>query len=195
MPSAWVSANPTSQSIQRHGRLVHVVDIIVDRLNTITAGAKDAVPEASLLAVVVALLPALAVVQVVVFDDQLSIEVAEGPAESRGWGRMDSEATVTSELGKDDVLMADPPLIKAHRHTHELHREVGHERDTSDVKELLFQVGVERQQRVRMLGEMVGAVVFPQPADVMHQAVVPIEPEVEDDAVKSSLKRQPGETH
>lgn len=46
-----------------------------------------------------------------------------------------------------------------------------------------------------MLGEVVGAVKLPQAADLVHQAVVPVEPEVEDDAVEPGLERHPGPAH
>lgn len=53
----------------RHRHLVVVVDIVHLTFDPICASAKDAIPQASLFAVVGALLPALAVVQVVILDD------------------------------------------------------------------------------------------------------------------------------
>ena len=46
-----------------------------------------------------------------------------------------------------------------------------------------------------MFSEMVGAVVFPQIAHIVHQSVVPVEPEVEDDAVDADFEREPDPGH
>lgn len=39
-----------------------------------------------------------------------------------------------------------------------------------------------------MFSEVVSAVEFPEEADIVHETVVPVEPEVEDDAVKPDLE-------
>lgn len=50
---------------------VFAVDVVLLAFDAFPAGAKNAVPETSLLAVVVALSPSIAVVQVMVFNNQL----------------------------------------------------------------------------------------------------------------------------
>jgi hypothetical protein len=61
--------------------LVVVVDVLGSKFNALGASAEKLVPETSLLAVVGAVLPALAVVQVVVLNAQLSVEELEKPSE------------------------------------------------------------------------------------------------------------------
>lgn len=46
-----------------------------------------------------------------------------------------------------------------------------------------------------MLGEVVGAVVFPKATDIVHETMVPIEPEIEDNPVQAGLERQPVPVH
>ena len=158
------------------------------------ASSKDAVPKAGLFAVVVALSPALAVVDVVVFDNQLRIEHPQQPGERRGGCSVEAKTTVSSKLGKHDIMVADPPVVEAHGQTHEFEGEVGHQRNASDVEEFLFMVRVEGKQWVGVLGEMVGAVVLPEAADIMHQTVIPVEPEVQNDAVEADFEGQPEPT-
>ena len=192
-PGSTIQHQLTSK--QRHGRLVHVINILIRGLNPITAGTEDTVPKTSLLAIVVRLLPALAVVQIVVFDDQLCVEVAKEPAKSRGRASVNTKTGVACKLSVHDVLVADPPLVETHRETHQFHGEERGQRDTGDVEEFLLQVGVQGEQGVRVLGQMVGAVVLPQGLEVVHDAVVPVEPEVEDDAVQACFQGQPSEVH
>jgi len=47
-------------------------------------------------------------------------------------------------------------------------------------------------RRCGVLGEVVGAVVLPQPVDLVHRAVVPVEEEVEHNAVHANLDDDPG---
>lgn len=46
-----------------------------------------------------------------------------------------------------------------------------------------------------MFGEVVRAVVFPERVEVVHETVVPVEPEVKDDAVDADLERKPFPVH
>ena len=46
-----------------------------------------------------------------------------------------------------------------------------------------------------MFGEVMRAVIFPKTPHVVHQSVVPIEPEVEDDAVETDFEGEPGPAH
>jgi hypothetical protein len=52
----------------------------------------------------------------------------------------------------------------------------------------LLKIGVDGKERTGMLGEMVGAVVFPEAANIMHEAVIDVEPKVEHDAVEANLE-------
>lgn len=149
--------------------------------------AEDAVPEAGLLAVVVALLPALAVMEVVVLDDELGIKESQQPAHGRWRCCVHAEAAVPRKLGKHHELMTDPPLVEAHRETHQLEAEVGQERDSGNVENLLLRIGVERQQWIGVLGKVVRAVVLPEAADVVHEAMVPVEPEIEQNTIETDF--------
>lgn len=40
-----------------------------------------------------------------------------------------------------------------------------------------------------MFGEMVGAVEFPQSVDVVHHAMIPVEPEVDSESIAGNLQR------
>lgn len=193
-PSAQASPSEPSEE-KRHARLVLIINIGRATLNPVLAGAKDAVPQTSLLAIVAARLPPLAVVQVMVLDNKLSVKHAQKDSQHIRRRGVKTQATVASQLRKHNVLVADPPLVKAHGHAHELHRKVRQQRDAGNVENLLLRVGIQRQQRVRVLGEVVGAVKLPQAADLVHQAVVPVEPEVEDDAVEPGLERHPPPAH
>ena len=53
---------------------MYIVNVFWDALDAFGAGSKDAVPKPGLLAVVVALPPALAMVKIVVFHDNLAVE-------------------------------------------------------------------------------------------------------------------------
>lgn len=181
-------------SNEGHPNGIIIVNIVFRTLDAVVASSKNSVPKTGLFAVVVALSPALAVVDIVVFDDQLCIENPQQPGECRGWCGVEAKTTVSSELGKHDILVADPPVVEAHGQTHELEGEVGHQRNASNVEEFLFMVRVEGKQWVGVLGEMVGAVVLPETANVMHQTVVPVEPEVQNDAVEADFEGQPEPT-
>ena len=67
-----MSINDKSQQWKCHRVLV--VDVVLLAFDAIPAGAKNAVPKARLLAVVVALSPSVAVVQVMVFNNQLCVK-------------------------------------------------------------------------------------------------------------------------
>lgn len=105
---------------------------------------------------------------------------------------MQSESAVSGQLGKDDVLVADPPLVEAHRQAHHLQAEVGHEGNAGNVEELLLSVGIQGEQRVGVLRQVVGAVEFPEAVKLVHDAVVPVEPEVQHDTVQTDLEGKPG---
>lgn len=166
------------------------VNIFIHSLDSVLAGAKHTVPETSLLAVVAASLPALAVVQVVILNDKLSLEPLQDKRERVRRRRLHTESTVSGHLGKNDILMTHPPGVEVKRQSNSRHAKVCEQRDDGNVPDLLLLVGVQRQQRVRVLGEVVRAVELPECLDLVHQPVVPVEPEVEDDAVQPDLHGQ-----
>lgn len=96
---------------------------------------------------------------------------------------METETTVSSQLCKQHVKLTDIPLIKSHREPHKLHCEISHQRNPDNVKELLFRVRKDCEQRIWMLGQVVCSMVLPEPVCVVHQAMVPVVVEVEDDTV------------
>lgn len=104
---------------------------------------------------------------------------------------MDAEAAVAEDFSEGNVLMADPPFVEVEGDAEKLKGEVGHQRDADHIEELLLVVCIRGEQRVGVLGQVVGAVELPQGTDVVHQAVVPVEPEVEDDAIQADLEREP----
>lgn len=104
---------------------------------------------------------------------------------------MEAETAVSSELGEHDILVAHPPVVEPHGQTHQFEREVGQQRNSGDVEEFLFMVRVEGEQRIGVLGEMVGAMVLPETVDIVHQTVIQVKPEVEDDAVEANFEGQP----
>lgn len=184
-----------ASSKQRHRRRILIVYICSHRLDALMTGPEDPVPQPGLLAVVVAPAPPLPMMQVVVLDDDLRAQRLQQPAQRRRHGQVQTQAAVAEDLGEGDVLVADPPLAEAHGEAREAQGEVGHERDADHVEELLLVVGVGGEERVRVLGEVVGAVESPQEGDVVHRPVVPVEPEVEDDAVEADFEREPGPAH
>lgn len=180
---------------KRHRNRALESNIVSSTLDPVLACPKDRVPEPGLFAVVPTRLPSLAMVEIVVFNNKFAVEQLKQPTQRAGRSGMQAEATVTSKLSKHNVLVTDPPLIKAHRHAHQLHCEIGSDRDTEDVEELLLMVGVESEQRVRVFCEMVGTMVLPQSSHLVHQTMVPIEPKVEDDSIESNLKGKPHPVH
>lgn len=65
---------------QRDSDIGSIVNVILRALNAWVAGAEDAVPETSLLAVVVALPVAFAVVKIVVLNNDIPAKVVQQPA-------------------------------------------------------------------------------------------------------------------
>lgn len=52
-------------------------------------------------------------VQVVIFDDQLAVEVLQKERGGAWSGGEDSQAAVSKSFGEDDVFVADPPVVEA----------------------------------------------------------------------------------
>lgn len=130
-------------------------------------------------------------VQVVVLRRQLGLKQSQEQRVGRWWSSEDSHARVTEQLCEDDILVADPEIVEAHGQAHQLECAVGEERDDGNVEDLLLSVGIDGEQRVGVLGEMVCAVEFPKSVVLVHEAVVPVEPEVQNDSVETHLDGNP----
>ena len=130
-----------------------------------------------------------------VLYDEFAVEEPEEESEYVGRRGVQAQARVPRNLSKDNVLMANPPLVKAHRESHSLHREICHQRDTGDVEDLLLKVGVQSEQRVGVLRQVVSAVELPKMLNLVHQTVVPVEPKVQNDAIEAGLEEQPLPSH
>ena len=75
--------------------------------------------------------------QVVVLNSKLQVEELQERRKCQGRISKDAKPAVTKQLDEDDILVADPRLVKAHWHTHEPDAEKGQHRDDDNVKELL----------------------------------------------------------
>lgn len=174
---------------------VFIVSILFQTFDALVACTKESVPQTGLFAIVMAALPPLAVVEVVVLDHEIGIEDLQEPAQRGRGRRIDTETAVAHELGEDDILVADPGIVEAHRQAHEFKGDVGQQGDPDDVEELLLGIGIECEKRVRVLCEVVSAVVLPKAANVVHKAVVDVEPEIEHDTIKADLEGKPDQVY
>lgn len=131
--------------------------------------------------------------QIVVFDDQLT---AHEPQHERRKSRRDGinpQAGMPHDLREQDERLADPPVVEGHRQSEaELDGHVRRQRHGENFHQLLLDVGEARQDRDGVLGGVVRFVVFPQRPDFVARAVVSVEPEVEDDAVQQEFEGEPG---
>ena len=188
------SSLPTTprRLVPRHVNAIHIIDILPLGLDAVAAGAEDAVPQARLLAVVAALAPALAVVEVVVLEHKVAVDHLQEDGRDAGGRGAHADAGVAESFREDEVLVANPPVIKAHGEAHQLEHGVGGQGHEGDLDDLLLCVGVGGHQRVGVLGEVVRAVVLPQAVDLVAGAVVGVEEEVEHDRVEKELGGQPG---
>lgn len=154
------------------------------------ACSEDAVPKTRLLSVVVALFPAAAVMQVVIFADELAVKILEQPGHGRRRVDVDPQATVAAQFSPDDIIVTDPPLGKAHWKAHKSHGEECYKWNANNVEELLLDIGIESQERRRMFCEMMPSMKAPEKVDVVHNSVVPVEKEVESDPIEANLYRK-----
>lgn len=91
---------------------------------------------------------------------------------------------MSAQLGPHNIIVADPPGIKIHVEAEdESHCDIGEEWYAEHIDDFLLLVGVFSEQGRRMLGEMMCAVVLPETVVVVHEAVIPVEPKIEDYAV------------
>lgn len=114
-----------------------------------------------MLSIVTALAPAVTMVQVVVLNGNLGLEHAQNREERRRCRGVYAEATVAPYLEIRHVLLANVPLVEAHGDPKHHERQVGQQRHNYHLDHLLLVVGVRGQQWVRVLGEVVGAVILP----------------------------------
>lgn len=154
-------------------------------------GLEQLIPHPGLLAIVMAILPALAMVQIMVLDNKVHVTQPEQPRPGIDRRGNHPQAAVAQHLREDDVLLADPPLVEAHREPHQLHREVRDERRADDIDELLHRVRVRGQQRIRVLGQVVRAMELPQVLCLVRRAVHDVVPEVEGERIHARLEDEP----
>lgn len=140
---------------------VDVVDIIPVSLHTRNTRLEEAIPNASLFTIVMTRLPALAMVKIMVLNHQFHITQSQQPGPRIHRSRFHAKTTVAQNLREYNILLANPPLVKAHGEPHRFHRAVCHQRDTDKVEELLHCVCVCGQEGIRVLCEMVGAMESP----------------------------------
>lgn len=171
-----------------------VVDIVPRSLNALRLRAKDRVEQSTLFAVVVALLPSSAMMQVVVFNDELHIEVLEERCDGQRWRTEGAQPAVSKQFDENDVFITDPRLVKAHWHAHALAGVEGKHWDDDNVEKLLPAIGVQRQQRIGMFRQMMGSMKLPKPRDIVHGSVVPVEPKVNHERVHGLFDKQPTES-
>lgn len=130
-----------------------------------------------------------------VLDDEFAVEVLEEPGKQVGCDEVNTQTGVADEFAENDILRADPPLVESHRHAHEFHSCPSEERDNSDIEEFLWFIRIQCEQWVWVFGKVVSAMMFPEAVIVVHNPVVPVEPKVENDAVKTSFEREPCPVH
>ena len=87
--------------------------------------------------------------------------------------------------------MTYPPIVEAHREAHQLQRAVRKERDNRDVENFLLGVGVDGQEWVGVLRKVMCTMELPEAVVLVHKAVVPVEPEVQDDTVEAKFDGDP----
>lgn len=178
-------------SEQRKVDSVDIIDIVFVTLYTRVRCAKEAVPYPSLLSVIVTLLPALAVVKIMILNNQLHINHSQKPGEWVDRSGLHTQPTMPQELSENDILLADPPFMEAHGESKTFHGSVCDQRDSHNVKEFLNMIGIGCQKRVWVLCEVMGAMELPEANIVMHQTVIPIEPKVKDNWIEADLEGKP----
>ena len=129
--------------------------------------------------------------QIMVLDHEFHIQHPKQERHGVDGCRLNPQSTVPQQLREDHILRAEPPVVEVNREAHELHSGEGHERDAHNVKKLLRRVRVAGEQRVRVFGKMVRAVESPETQVLVHQPVVPVVVEVEDDGVHADFEREP----
>lgn len=191
--SKWYPLQQFNLSSWQVGEVHRSVEVVVRRQSLLAraTSAKDHIPNLRLLAIVGRLPVSLAMVHIVVLDQQLCVDHPEERSVRRWRTTEDACARVSDKLSEDHVRLAKPELIKAHREAENLHGGIGEQRDDDDVEGFLFVVGEEGEKRRGVLGQVVGAVELPETVDFVHGAVVPVEPEVQADGVHSNLGDDP----
>lgn len=98
---------------------------------------------------------------------------------------------MTQNLGEDHILLANPPLVKAYGDPHQLHRAVGHEGYADNVEEFLHIVRVSCQERIRVLGKVVGAMELPEALHLVRRAMEAVIPEVKHQWIHAGFEESP----
>src|SRR4051794_23307250 len=122
----------------RHTHNIIIVDIHLHTFNPRTASAKYPIPNACLLAIVMALLPSLTMMQIMVLDHQLCIKHSHQPCQRVRRRSMETKTTMSSKFRKHNIELTNMPFVETHRHTYEFHSEISHQRDPRNIEEFLF---------------------------------------------------------
>ena len=170
-----------------------MIKVHVLRLNPRHYCPEQCVPELRLLPVIPTLPVSLAMMQIVVFDDQLTPKETQHERRKPGSDSIHAQAGMSHNLREQDKRLADPPIVESHRQTKtEPHSKIREQRDEDDLGEFLLDIRETREHRDWMFGGVVRFVVAPKRADLVAGAVVGVEPEVEDDGVQQELEWEPG---
>lgn len=166
-----------------------MIKVHVLRLNARHHRPEHSIPEFRLLPVIPTLSVSLAMMQVMILNDQLT---TNKPQHKRRQPRRDgihAQPGMPHNLREQDKRLADPPVVEGHRQPEaEFNGKICQQRHDKHFHHLLLDVRETRQDRDGMLGGVVRFVVFPQRADFVAGAVVGVEPEVEDDAVEEEFE-------
>lgn len=172
-------------------RRIDIVDITLMPLDARNPRVEQPIPHPGLLAVIMAVLPALAMMKIMVLNHKLHVAQPEQPSpriRSRG---DHTQAAMAQNLREHDVLLANPPLVESHRESHQFQRAVRDKWSTDDVDEFLRHVRVRGEERIRVLRQVVGAMEFPEMLRLVGRAVEDIVPEVEDERVHARFEEEP----
>lgn len=59
---------------------------------------------------------------------------------------------MSNDLGEYDILVTDPPLIKPHWKSNSFETEIGQQRNSDHIEELLLMICICCEQRIGMFG-------------------------------------------
>lgn len=160
-------------------------------LNARNPRLEQLIPHPGLLAIVMAVLPPLAMMKIMILNHKLHVAQPQQPRPGIRRRSDHPQTTMTQNLREHHVLLAHPPLVEAHREPHQFQCAVRDKRGADDVDELLHRVRVRGEERIRMLRQVVGAVEFPEVLCLVRGAVEDIVPEVKDERVHARFEDEP----
>ena len=166
-------------SKERHIHLTFKVNVL--RLNARRRRPEQSVPELRLLPVVAALPPPLAMMQVMIFNDEFTAHKLQHERREARRDGIHAQPRVTHDLCEQNIRLANPPIAEVHRQAEpEPHGKKREQRDDDRFNDFLLGIGEAGENWYGVLGEMVCSVVFPEKVNFVTCAVVGVEPEVED---------------